>query len=61
MKSPVRRNRTVWSVVFVERGFIEKVRLFQTRELADRLCRRWKKKVNPDYDEVAIVRSRLPA
>ena len=52
-------TQSVWTVVYVKRGFIERVRIFESREAADRLCRRWRKKLNPDYDEVAVKRSHV--
>ena len=44
----------VWVVVKVERGFPEEVRAFRTEEPAQVQLRRWRKKMNPDYDETGL-------
>lgn len=57
-----RRERTgvqaapemVWIVVYVYRGIPEDVRAFRAEEPARVQFRRWRRKINLDYDDVGI-------
>ncbi len=49
----------IWIVVKVERGFITTAKVFYSWNEAVRAEVRWKRGINPDYDEVGIVKSAL--
>jgi hypothetical protein len=48
------RDRKVWVVVRVQRGFISDIRAFREREFAMRQERSWRRRMNRDYDETGI-------
>lgn len=54
-------NGTVWVAVKVERGFVSEVRLFESAKKAQRIERRWRRSLNPDYDETGVLPARVPA
>ncbi|MHC4355629.1 MAG: hypothetical protein ACYTE3_19520 [Planctomycetota bacterium] len=45
----------LWVAVRVERGFPVEVRGFRKRDPAIRVEERWRRKMNPDYDETAVL------
>lgn len=45
--------------VKVKRGFISEAKVYESRNAAERTERRWRVRLNPDYDEAVVVRSRL--
>jgi hypothetical protein len=52
-------RRSVWVAVKVVRGYVAEARLFTSLGRAERTERRWRVKLNPDYDEVAVVSARF--
>jgi hypothetical protein len=53
--------KALWVAVKVERGYISQASLFGCRGKAQKLVRRWQARLNPDYDEVAVVKGRVSA
>ena len=49
----------IWVAVKVERGYVSEARLFESLDAAQRTEKRWRARLNPDYDEAAIVKGRL--
>src|SRR6266498_782371 len=49
----------VWVAVKVERGFISDAKVFESLSAAMRTERKWRARLNPDYDEAAVVSRRL--
>lgn len=52
--------RKVWVAVKVVRGYISDAKLFTSSASAYKTVRRWRKCLNPDYDEADVVQSVLP-
>ena len=48
-------KQKVWVAVRVERGFIADIRAYRDPALARRTERRWRSRMNPDYDEAALA------
>jgi hypothetical protein len=44
-----------WVAVLVERGFIVEARGFRRKSEAIKQERKWRKNINPDYDETGIL------
>jgi hypothetical protein len=55
------KSGKLWVTVKVERGFISEAKVFQLLSAAKRTERSWRSRINPDYDEVAVLGSRLEA
>jgi hypothetical protein len=51
----------LWVAVKVERGYLSRASLFDTRSQAQTTVRRWHKRLNPDYDEAAVIQGRISA
>lgn len=49
--------KKLWVAVKVERGFICKAKVFESANLAKRAERRWRSRLNPDYDETAVLKA----
>ncbi|HEU0037698.1 MAG TPA: hypothetical protein VFR76_00330, partial [Verrucomicrobiae bacterium] len=56
---PTNRCEQVWVAVKVERGFVSEAKVFESLNAATRTERKWRARLNPDYDEAAVVSSRL--
>jgi len=56
---PRRTHKPLWVAVKVERGYVFEARLFKSLEAAQKTERRWRCRLDPDYDEAAVVRARL--
>jgi len=50
-------HKQIWVAVKVERGYICDARVYESFESAKRTERRWRSRINPDYDETAVVKS----
>jgi hypothetical protein len=50
-----RKDEMIWVAVRIERGFVAEVRAYGTRTAARRTERRWRRRINPDYDETALA------
>ncbi len=53
------KTPTYWAAVKVLRGYVEEVRLFESFAAAAKAENRWRPLINPDYDEVAVVKARV--
>jgi len=51
------RIKKLWVAVKVERGFICKAKIFDSLDSAERTERRWRSRLNPDYDETAVLKA----
>jgi len=51
--------KQVWVAVKVERGYICDARVYESAKSAKRTERRWRSRINPDYDETAVIESQL--
>lgn len=60
MKQEAQSVRIVWVAVKVVRGYISDAKLFTSSASAYKTVRRWRKTLNPDYDEADVVESVLP-
>jgi len=56
MKKP---SAPVWVAVKIERGYVSEARLCGTRSSADRVAQKWRRRLNPDYDEADVVQCQL--
>jgi hypothetical protein len=56
-----KRQIPLWVAVKVERGYVCEARLFESLGAAQKTERRWQARLNPDYDEAAVVKGRLTA
>ena len=56
-----KQRQALWVAVKVERGFICAAKVFESLEKAEQVERKWRARFNPDYDEVAVVKTRLAA
>lgn len=52
------KRKTYWATVKVIRGFVDEVRLFDSFDAASKRENWWRRRINPDYDEVAVVKTR---
>lgn len=52
----------IWVAVRVQRGFVTDVRAYRDQAAARRTERKWRQRMNPDYDETGLsaVVVRLP-
>jgi hypothetical protein len=50
---------TVWVAVKVKRGYVCAARIFQSLRTAEQTKKRWLRRLNPDYDEAAVIKSRF--
>jgi len=50
-----KNNRTSWVAVKVWRGIPAKVKGFHSKKAAEAQERVWRKDINPDYDETAVL------
>jgi hypothetical protein len=48
-------EKPIWVAVKVERGFIVEVRGFLKESDAEKLKRKWRRTMNPDYDEAEVL------
>jgi hypothetical protein len=58
MKKRRSRNST-WVAVKVVRGYVAEARIFKSLTRAERTRRGWQSRLNPDYDESAVVRAAI--
>jgi hypothetical protein len=49
----------VWVAVKVVRGYVVEAKIFKSRSRAQRVRRAWQARLNPDYDESAVVSARI--
>lgn len=56
---PKKRDGQVWVAVKVERGFISEARVFKSLDTANHTAQEWRASLNPDYDDAAVLESRL--
>ena len=47
-------DQKVWVAVRVQRGFITEIKAYRGQKAARQTERRWRKKMNPDYDETGL-------
>lgn len=61
--NPARKDgnprKELWVAVKVERGFISEAKVFESEQAARQAERKWRARLNPDYDEAAVLKSRL--
>jgi hypothetical protein len=50
-------RKQIWVAVKVERGFICDARVYESARSAKQTERRWRSRINPDYDETAVIKS----
>ena len=50
-------HKQIWVAVKVERGFICDARVYESFRSAKQTERRWRSRINPDYDETAVIKS----
>lgn len=56
MKQKCAKSRNkLWVAVKVERGYVAEARIYKTPTAAEKIVKRWKIRLNPDYDEAAVV------
>ena len=53
------KPKSYWATVKVVRGYVNEVRLFDSLDAATRRENWWRPRVNPDYDEVAVIKARV--
>lgn len=53
------RRGELWVAVKVERGFIAEAQVFESEQAAEQTGRKWRARLNPDYDEAAVLKRRL--
>jgi hypothetical protein len=53
------KSGQLWVAVKVERGFICEARVYKSFSAAKWTEQRWRSRLNPDYDEAAVLESRL--
>lgn len=52
-------RKQIWVAVKVERGFICDAKAYESFKSAKRMEQRWRSRINPDYDETAVIESQL--
>ena len=61
--NPARKDgnprKDLWVAVKVERGSISESKVFESEQAAQQAERKWRARLNPDYDEAAGLKSRL--
>jgi hypothetical protein len=50
-----KEEEKIWVAVRVERGFVTDVRAYRDPVPARRTERRWRRQMNPDYDETGLA------
>jgi len=50
-------RKKIWVAVKVERGFICDARAYESFSSAKQTEGRWRSRINPDYDETAVIKS----
>ena len=53
------QHQKLWVAVKVERGFICAAKVFESEQAAQQTEQKWRARLNPDYDEAAVVKSCL--
>jgi hypothetical protein len=48
-------SKKLWVAVKVQRGFICKAKVYESFGSARTIVRRWQSRLNPDYDEAAVI------
>ena len=54
-----RKLGQLWVAVRVERGFITEAIIFESVRVAKQQEGKWRDRMNPDYDETAVIRAPL--
>jgi len=54
-----KQSQELWVAVKVERGFICAAKVFESEQAAKQTELKWRARLNPDYDEAAVVKTRL--
>jgi len=52
-------HKQIWVAVKVWRGYISDARVYESFSSAKQTERRWRSRINPDYDETAVLKSKL--
>ena len=52
-------RKQIWVAVKVERGYICDAKAYESFKSAKRTEQRWRSRINPDYDETAVIESQL--
>lgn len=52
-------NQRIWVIVRVQRGFITDIRAYREEKSARRCERLWRRRINPDYDEIRVSAVRV--
>jgi hypothetical protein len=53
-----KRNRhKLWVAVKVKRGFICQAKVYESFDVAQRTLHKWRLRLNPDYDEAAVIKA----
>lgn len=52
-------NQRIWVVVRVQRGFVSDIRAYRGEKSARGRERSWRRRMNPDYDEIGISAVRV--
>lgn len=60
MKRTSTAKHSLWIAVRVERGYITEAKAFESQSRARRIEAKWRAVANPDYDESAVLKTRLP-
>jgi len=57
----MRKNRQpdIWVTVLVRRGFVSEILASRQKTIACKKYTAWRRRINPDYDEVAICPVRI--
>jgi hypothetical protein len=54
-----RKTKPLWVAVKVERGYICEAKIYDSFDSAKRTEQRWQSRLNPDYDEAAVLRGKV--
>jgi hypothetical protein len=52
---PKKVHKKLWVAVKVERGMIRKAKVYKSFDSARTMVHRWQSRLNPDYDEAAVI------
>jgi transposase len=52
-----RNRKKLWVAVKVERGFISQAKVYESFDAAQRTVRKWRSRLNPDYDEADVLKA----
>jgi len=55
----MKKSDPLWVAVKVVRGFVSEAKAFESLEAAQGTERRWRTRLNEDYDEAAVVKTRF--